>query len=344
MDFLTKEFYGNTIKTWLISLGVILGSILLAKIAYWIFGKTVKQITSRTKSKLDDILVDKLQEPGMMAIIIVGSWYAIHMLKLPPGVNLFFHNAFILALAINITWFVTRAIDTIIGEYLEPYAQKNESRLDDALMPIFKRGVKIIIWVIGIIMGLNNAGFDVAALIAGLGIGGLALALASQDTVKNIIGGLMIILDKPFKIGDKIMVDKNYEGTVEDIGVRSTRLRLPDGRQVTIPNMLFADKPIINITREPSRRVVTTLGLDSTTSPEQMKQAVKFIEETAAAQPQLKKEDTQVFFSNFSSGSLEITLVYFIEPGSNVAAVQNQINTSILEQLSQHQINLSSPS
>lgn len=343
MDFLSQEFYGNTVKTWLISLGIILGSVLLAKLTYWILGKTIKQITARTKSKLDDILVDKLQEPGMMAIIIIGSWYAINLLKLKPGVSLFFHNAYILAMAINITWFVSRTVDTIVGQYLSPYVQKNETRLDDALMPIFRRGIKIIIWIIGIIMGLNNAGFDVAALIAGLGIGGLALALASQDTVKNIISGLMIILDKPFKIGDKISVDKNYEGIVEDIGVRSTRLRLGDGRQVTMPNMLFADKPIINISREPAQKVVTTIRLAVDTPPDQMKLALQSIEEITNGQAQLVPGSTQAIFSGFALGHHEISLTYLIETGNNAGKVQNEINNKILEVFTRHQIAFAPP-
>jgi MscS family membrane protein len=343
MEFLVKEYYGNTLEKWLISLGIILGSVLLAKVCYWIIGKIIKQITSRTKSKLDDILVDKFEEPGVMAIIIVGSWYAVKLLTLKENIKLFFDHAFILAIAIDITWFLSRFTVAIIDEYLAPLAQKSESKLDDALLPILRRGTRIIIWTVGIIMGLNNAGFDVAALIAGLGIGGLALALASQDTVKNIIGGMMIILDKPFKIGERIVIDKDFDGIIEDIGVRSTRMRTLDGRQVIIPNMLFSDKPIVNISREPSRRIIVTLGLIYATTPEQIELAQKLLKEITDAHPLINKEQTIVYFSNFGAYSLDITLIYFIQAINNYFAVQHEINSQILIQFNKHGLQFAFP-
>lgn len=330
-DFLAKEFYGNTAEQWLITLGIIFGSVILAKITYWIIGKTIKQITSRTKSKLDDILVDQFEEPGVMAIIIFGSWYGVGLLTTTEEVKQFLDNTFILATAINITWFVSRLVNSILEEYLTPYVQKSDNTLDDALLPVLRRGLRILIWSIGIIMGLNNAGFDVAALIAGLGIGGLAIALASQDTVKNVIGGLMIILDKPFKIGDRIMID-SFDGTVEDIGVRSTRIRTMDGRQVIIPNMVFSDKPITNITREPARRIMVTLGLVYQTTPEQMETARQTLKAIAGSHELIEHENTRVFFGNFGPHSLDITLVYFIIAGNDYFEVQNTINTSILKE------------
>lgn len=329
MDFLTNEFYGNSIKNWLIAAGIILGSIFLAKLTYHLIGKTIKQITARTKTRLDDILVDKLQEPGVMAIIVICCAYALSFLDLSKGADSFFDKAFTFALAIDITWFVVRAIDAIISEFLAPYAQKSDTKIDDSLIPILKRTIKMIIWSIGIIMALNNAGFDVGALIAGLGIGGLALALASQDTVKNIIGGLIIILDKPFKIGDRIMIDA-FDGTVEDIGVRSTRIRTLEGRQVTLPNMSFSDKPIVNITREPSRKITLILGLVYNTSPEKIDLAVETLRNIANSQDKVEKENTKSLFSGFGLHSLDITLIYFIEAGNDFLDIQNAVNQEIL--------------
>lgn len=343
MDFLSKEFYGNTLEKWFISLAIILCSVLLAKVCYWIIGKTFKQITSRTKSKLDDILVDKFKEPGMMAIIIFGSWQAINLLVLKENIKLFLEHAFILAVAIDITWFLSRLTIAIIDEYLTPFAQKSDNKIDDSLLPVLRRGIRILIWSVGIIMGLNNAGFDVAALIAGLGIGGLALALASQDTVKNIIGGLMIILDKPFKIGERIVVDKDFDGIVEDIGVRSTRLRMLDGRQVTIPNMLFSDKPIVNISREPSRRVIVTIGLVYNSSPNDIEKARQLLKQITDEHPLIVKEQTIIYFSNFGAYSLDVTLIYFIKALNDYFIVQNEINWQILDLFKKHKLEFAFP-
>jgi MscS family membrane protein len=342
MNFLTKEFYGNPVEKWLLAFVIVVGSILLAKLTYWIIGKTVKQVTSRTKTKLDDILVDQFEEPAVMAIVLICCWYAANSLHLAPSVQHFLQKAFVFALVVDITWFVSRTIDSFIDEYLAPYAQKSETRIDDTLLPILKKGVRGIIWSIGIIMGLNNAGFDVAALVAGLGIGGLALALASQDTVKNIIGGLIIILDKPFKIGDRIVIDA-LDGTIEDIGVRSTRMRTLDKREVTIPNMIFSDKPIINVTREPARKVVMPLGLIYDTTPEKMQLAVDTLKKIANAHPLLDEEATNAFFSNFGAHSLDITLIYYIQAGNDYFKVQNEINQAILSQFNALELEFAFP-
>jgi MscS family membrane protein len=334
MNFLTQSFYGNSVKQWAISMGIILGSVLLAKLVYWIIGKTVKQVTSRTKTKLDDILVDKLEEPIVMAIILVSTWYALNILTLGTWARNFTENALTFAIIVDITWFVARTIDSIITEYLAPYAQKSETKIDDTLLPILKKGIRWMIWSLGIIMGLNNAGFDVGALIAGLGIGGLALALASQDTVKNIIGGLIIILDKPFKISDRIVIDA-IDGTVEDIGVRSTKLRTLDGRQVTIPNMVFSDKAITNITREPFRKIVLVLGLIYDTTPKEMQLSVDTLLEIANSHPLIEQESTKALFSNFGAHSLDVTLIYYIQAGNDYFAVQNEINQAILSKFNE---------
>ncbi len=120
-------------------------------------------------------------------------------------------------------------MDAVVEEYVVPIAEKSESDFDDQVLPIMRKGIRAVIWIMGIIIGMDNLGIDITAMIAGLGIGGLALALAAQDMVKNIFGGIMIFLDKPFKIGERIQID-GFDGTVEEVGLRSTRVRTLEGR------------------------------------------------------------------------------------------------------------------
>lgn len=219
-EFFTQTFYGNSLMAWSISLAMILFSSILGKIVYWFFSKVVRAFTSKTKTNLDDIVVDMIEEPIVFAIIVTGIWFALSILVLPEMAASAVSHSYSLILAILTGWMASRLFDALYLEYLVPWAEKTDNDLDDQLMPILRKGIKMMIWVLAIIIGLNNAGYDVGALIAGLGIGGLALAMAAKDTVSNVFGGVTIFTDKPFCLKDRIVVS-GFDGTVEEIGVRS---------------------------------------------------------------------------------------------------------------------------
>lgn len=333
MEFLDKEFYGNTIQNWAISMGIVIGAVIVAKIIFWIIGKYVKSITAKTKSKLDDILVDKLEEPVMYGVGIIGFYYGFHRLEFGQNVDNFFVHLFTFLFTLNITWFFVRIIDALIEEYLVPVVTKSDSDFDDHLLPVLRKLVKIMLWSLGIIIGLNNIGFDVAALIAGLGIGGLALALAAQDTVKNIFGGIMIYMDRPFKMSDRIKIN-SYDGFVEEVGIRSTRIRTLEGRLVTIPNAQFSDNAIENVTLEPSRKITVNLGLTYDTTPENMQLAMDKLKAIAEAHPGIG-EDVLISFNAWGDFSMGILFIYYILPSSDILVTQSEVNMAILKQFNE---------
>jgi MscS family membrane protein len=340
-EFLSQSFYGNKIENWLISFGILIGGIIVAKITYWIIGKYIKRITEKTESKLDDLLIDKLEEPVVYAIGILGFYWGFHRLHFGEGVDKFFEHVFTIVFTLNVTWLIVRTVDAIVEEYVMPFVERSESDLDDQLMPLLRKVFKLILWCMGIIIGLNNAGFDVAALIAGLGIGGLALALAAQDTVKNIFGGIMVYLDKPFKIGDRIVIS-GHEGFVEEIGIRSTRIRTLEGRQITIPNAQFSESPIENVSREPARKVVVNLGLTYQTSPEKMEKAMAILEEIASNNESVG-EEVMVSFNSWGASALGISFVYFIQPGKDILITQTEVNLEILKRFNAEGLDFAYP-
>ena len=329
-DFLAQQFYGNSIQNWLISCAIILGSIVIGKVMYWIIGRYVKAITAKTKSGLDDLLVDKLEEPAVYGLVILGFYWGFQRLTFGDGVDNFFGHLFIIIFTLNITWLVVRTLDAMVEEYIMPVVSRSDTDLDDQLMPIIRRSIKVLLWSMGLIIGLNNAGFDVAALIAGLGIGGLALALAAQDTVKNIFGGIMIFADKPFKMKDRININ-GMDGIVEDIGVRSTRLRTLDGRLITIPNAQFSDNAVENISAEPARKVTVNLGLTYDTTPAQMDEAIRILYDIVS-KCQKTNNDHSVTFNAWNPSSLGILLIYFIPNPDDILSAQTEINMEILRQ------------
>ena len=340
-EFLRQEFYGNKIENWLISFGILIGGIVVAKITYWIIGKYVKRLTAKTKSQLDDLLIDKLEEPVVYAIGILGFYWGFHRLHFGEGIDKFFEHVFTIVFTLNVTWLIVRTADAIIEEYIMPFVERSESDLDDQLMPLLRKVFKLILWCMGIIIGLNNAGFDVAALIAGLGIGGLALALAAQDTVKNIFGGIMVYLDKPFKIGDRIVIS-GHDGFVEEIGIRSTRIRTLEGRQITIPNAQFSESPIENISREPARKIVLNLGLTYETSPEKMEMAMTILKDIASNNESVG-EDAMVSFNSWGASALGITFIYFIQPGKDILITQTEVNLEILKRFNAEGLDFAYP-
>jgi MscS family membrane protein len=332
-DFLSQNFYGNTVENWLISFGIILAAIIIAKVCYWAIGKYLKKITEKTSSKLDDLLIDKLEEPVVYAIGILGFYWGFQRLTFGPGVDSFFTHTFTVIFTLNITWLVVRTIDALVEEYVVPLVEKSESDLDDQLMPLVRKIFKLILWSMGIIIGLNNAGFDVAALIAGLGIGGLALALAAQDTVKNIFGGIMVYLDKPFRVNDRIIID-GFDGFVEEVGVRSTRIRTLEGRQITIPNARFSEEPIENVTREPSRKITVKLGMTYSTTPDNMAMAMRLLREIGLSHPGTS-EEVLVTFNTWGEFALGIQFIYFINPEADILQVQSEVNMAILRKFNE---------
>lgn len=340
-EFLNQTFYGNKISEWAISLGILLSAIIIAKICYWAIGKYLKKITEKTKTNLDDLLVDKLEEPVVYAIGILGFYWGFQRLHFGPGVDNFFAHTFTFIFTLNVTWLIVRTLDAIIQEYLTPLVSKTESDLDDQLLPLLRKLIKIILWTLGIVIGLNNIGFDVGAVIAGLGIGGLALALAAQDTVKNIFGGIMVYVDKPFKVKDRIKIH-GYDGFVEEVGIRSTRLRTLEGRLVTLPNAHFSDEAVENVTLEPSRKVVVNLGLTYETSPEKMEQALEILEDITNKNENLE-EDRLICFNNWGDFSMGILYIYYIKPTADIFKTQTEINMSILKQFNAEGLDFAYP-
>ncbi|MCA9459911.1 MAG: hypothetical protein KC550_05175, partial [Nanoarchaeota archaeon] len=131
MEFLSKIYYGNTVEAWAIALSLIVAAFIVGKFSYWIFGSFIKKITSKTKNKLDDLIIDNVEEPVMLAIILAGSWYALETLKFSAGFQAFIDNAFWGIITLNIAWFLARTFEAVYQEYILPLADKTETDLDD---------------------------------------------------------------------------------------------------------------------------------------------------------------------------------------------------------------------
>jgi len=333
-------YLGNTLQTWIWSLVIAGGSVIAGKLLYWIIQRTIKSYTKKTSNNLDFIFVDMVEEPLSLAIVLFGFWFAIDILTITDGVKKFIDSVFYFLVIFNIAWFATRLFDAVIEKYIVPKVKDSQTDLDDILLPIIRKLINISIWTITIIIGTDNAGYDVTTMITGLGIGGLVFALAAKDAVSNLFGGFIIFSDKPFNINDRIILN-GYEGYVREIGLRSTKLETLDGRIVTMPNSNVTDNPVLNVSKEKARKMKTILGLTYDTDVENMELAKKILADIIEKNEHTK--DAVIAFDSFGDFSLNILFIYWIKGGSPIAKTQDEVNMQILREFNQNKLNFAFP-
>lgn len=333
---------GNTATQWLWAAALFLGSLAVSKLVYWLIGNFVKKLAEKTTTKLDDILVDMFEEPFVFCIALFGSHLALNQLTLAESAEVWIGRIYTALIILNVTWFVVRTFDALMDTYVYPRMRQSEGSMDKHVFPIVRKMLNLIVWSIGIIMALNNAGYDITAMIAGLGIGGLALAMAAQDSVSNFFGGFTIFTDKPFSVGDRIKIG-GYDGNVSEVGMRSFRLRTLDGTEVVIPNSQVTNSMIENVTRAPAKKIKLELGLTYATTPEKMAEAQEILKGIAKNHADVN-DNYATYFLTFGDFSLGILFVYYIRSGADAFQVQSEVNMEILRQFNAANLDFAFPS
>ncbi|MCB2207603.1 MAG: mechanosensitive ion channel family protein [Bacteroidetes bacterium] len=341
MEFFERQFYHNTVADWAISLLIIIGAVVVTKLLVWFLKNIVKKLSAKSKTKIDDLIVDMLEEPLIYIIALGGVWFAVQRLTFTDQVSSYLDHGFWFVVILVVTWFIARLLEALIDEYLTPIVKNSESDIDDQLLPVARKAIKYAIWILGIIIALNNAGFNVGAVLAGLGIGGLALAMAAKDTVANFFGGFTIFTDKPFILGDRIKV-AGYDGIVQEVGLRSTRIKTLDGTILTVPNMKFTDNIVENVSLEPSRKVALNLGLTYDTPEDKIQLAIDILKDIIA-HTEGAEESVPVGFNSFGDFSLGIIFIYYIKKESDILQVQTDVNMQILKRFNENKLEFAFP-
>lgn len=327
--FFTFLSENNTWDHWLWFFSIIIVSVLIGRILVWIEKKYLRKRAEKSNTKVDDLLLNVLQMPFVCGLVLLGMYIAVHALVLPENAYKIILMAFKVLLVIDIAWVLNRFIINVLNDFLLPYAESNnDTKLDVNIIKAVQKISSGIIWIVAIITALTLVGIDVAAMLTTLGIGGIAFALAAQDTIKNMFGGFTIFMDKPFRLGERIKV-AGFDGSVEDIGMRSTRIRTLEGRLVTIPNYKIVDSEIENVTAEEARKITLLLGLTYDTTPEAMQAAMEFLRKLPS-QISTIKNDVVVAFTTYGDFSLGITFIYYIKRRADIFDTQTQVNLAIL--------------
>ncbi len=337
---LEQEFLGNTVADWGISLLFILGAFVVVKLLALLGKRVLLPLVNRTGTRLDDVIYYSIEAPLKFGIMLLGIWIALHRLVYPDSFVKVVDNAYRILIILCVTWFFANLLNGLLQRYWERHADGQTKKM----MPVIKRTILVIVWIIGIVIALSNIGINISALLGTLGIGGIAFALAAQDTVKNIFGAFTIFTDKPFTIGDTVNVN-GFEGTVVDVGARSTKILGYDKRIITVPNYKITDASIVNISSEPMRRVTVKLGLTYDTTPEKMKEALDILRNIPQKVKDVSTTPSDIIanFTDYGDSALVITYFYYIKKGSDILKVTSDVNMEILESFNAAGLNFAYP-
>ncbi|MEI6464566.1 MAG: mechanosensitive ion channel family protein [Verrucomicrobiota bacterium] len=319
----------ETMFHWIACAVLFLAAILLRHIITNIIFHYLKKMAAKTETTLDDKLFPALEGPTATLVMVAGIFAALTVLQLSEQVDRWVTGgAKISALAV-VLWGMIRAGGAILDHLGEIAHEKHMTVA--TFMPLIKKTLFVFAVIFGVLVIAQSQGLPVQSFLAGLGIGGLAFALAAQDTIANLFGSFVVVMDQPFKVGDIVKIGAN-EGKVEDIGLRSTKVRTGARTLIVIPNKSVANEPITNFTRMPQRRVDQTLALTYDTTPDQLEAVIGDIRALLHGDADVHQDTIVVNFANYGASSLDVQLVWFATDPDWVKhmAVRERINLKIM--------------
>lgn len=303
------DFGGNSSLRLLTFFVLLVATFVIRKIVVGIYSRWFHRAAQRTSWSFDDKLIPALTAPLGAMVYIVGFFLSISALSLSPSLDLVVLRIFQASTMTVLFWGLLRAVD-VMAEVMVDVAKEKDMGVYH-FIPLIKKATRVFLIVVAVILVVQNLGYSVGSLLAGMGIGGLALALAAQQSLANFFGSVSIVADRPFKVGDWIQVGDRVDGDVEEIGLRSTKVRTWAKSQLTIPNKLLADEIIENWSRMPKRRVKQYVGVTYSTSPENMEGLVEDIRALLRADEGVNQEFILVNFTDFGESALQILVYYF---------------------------------
>jgi MscS family membrane protein len=362
-QFFGQEFWGNSVQAYSLFFGIILLGFLLKKMVSRVLSKLLFKLFQKFANEVKiDTFIALLLKPFEFFIILTSLYLALNQLKHPLEQAIFHYHKtegkikilqeftlgelldkiFLFLIILSFFWIVLRIVDFIAHVFMYRAIQ-SENKADDQLVPFLKELFKFIIYFIGFFVLLGYV-FEVNALslITGLGIGGIAIALAAKESLENLIGSFTIFIDKPFTVGDIVRVD-GVEGTIEKVGFRSTVLRSTDKTTYIIPNRSMIDGVLENLTRRNYRRVKFDIGLTYETPHENIKRIIAQINQFLSDQEHLT--DVFVTFDSFADSALKIQVLYLVAniDFNDYLKIKQDINFKIIEIVASNQADFAYP-
>ncbi len=288
--------------------------LILRKVMQWVLRARLAPVAQKFGARSVGNIVHAFAGPGSTLAVSALLAASYSHLGLSPWLENILQVGVRAMAILSIVVALYRIVD-VLSDRMAAKAEQTDSKLDDQLVPLIRKALKIVVVLVGVLFLLQNLNVNVASLVAGLGIGGVAVALAAKDTIANFFGSLMIFVDRPFQIGDWVKIGKT-EGVVEEVGFRSTRVRTFYNSLVTVPNAHFTEAAIDNIGLREFRRISTVLNLTYSTTPEQVQAFVEGVRAIIQANEYTRKDYYEIHLSAFGAHSLDVMVYLFLKVDS----------------------------
>jgi len=317
---LYNHFHLEFLEAWRIIFFIVgfVVSFVIAKIIGWFISEKLGSFVKKTDTLVDDIFFEAIGKPIALAIMSIGIYVSMVPLFVlfSDFARLYFGRICLAIFASAVAWALYRLV-SVVDYLLKRIAQRTDNNLDDMIVAVIRRSLKTAIFILSaMFIGQNILKLNITAVLAGAGVAGLAIAFAAQDTIANFFGSIMLILDRPFKINDRINIGGGASGIVEHIGFRSTRIRTLEGHLVSIPNKKLADTEIENITARPFIKHTINITVTYDTSPEKMEKAIEILHQIfdnhECSSPDLPP---RIYFNAFNDWSLNIIVICWYNSG-----------------------------
>ena len=326
----------------LVALTIIAVFAVLAKLTSYLLHEILPRFTAKTETTLDDELILALQHPIQLLVILSGFALGVHSLEIG---NLYFEtfDKIVMILYILIgAYLASNIAHAFIQWYSNDIAPKIKSRLDDQLMPFIDKVDKIIIFTLALLMIINQLGYQITPILASLGIAGIAIAFAAQETLSNVFGAFSILTDKPFKVGDRIELSQNEIGDVVDIGIRSTRIKTMDNKIIIMPNAVISKGKIINYS-EPDLRVRFSIKASISYKSDIDRALLTLVEIARSTEGVINNPAPRAYVIELSSYSIDLLLHVWVKDYRLEFEVPDRIYREIIRRFAEEKIEIPYP-
>lgn len=309
-SFFDSVFLGIKMSDYGLAFLCILGGFVLRVIVMAMTRRLI-HLSEKTANMYDDIIINAVKKPVASFCLLLGVWGAMYVLPLPTepvDIDKFMNELLQAGSIVLVVWLGIR-ISNGFGRYFEGRARETTSPVA-GFIPVGRKSINMFLVIIGALLVVQNLGYSITSLLAGVGIGGMAMAFAARDTLANLFGSLVVFIDRPFNVGDWVKIN-DMEGTVEELGLRVTRIRTFANSQITLPNAMLTTTSIENWTRMQKRRIKIVIGVTYNTPASKLKAGVEKIREIIERDDRLHSDFYLVNFNEFNAYSLDIFVYCF---------------------------------
>ena len=340
MDLLEQIVLGNSLEKWLLAAGIAVVGTVVLNIFTRILARGFNSLNKKVESDFYRILAEMFRRTKKTILFLIILYAASTVLQLPAALAVFLRFIAVILVGIQVGVWGGFLVAKLVSEYVIRKTDKDEAPSGIAVATLIAR---VTVWAFVVLLVLDNLGFNITTLIAGLGVGGIAVAMASQNILADLFASLSILLDKPFKVGDFIIVG-DLLGSVENIGLKTTRLRSLGGEQLVFSNADLLSSRIRNYKRMQERRVMFTVGVEYSTASEKLKRIPRMIKDIVESIQSTRFDRSH--FMSYGDFSLNFETVYYVlSPDYNIYAdIQQEINIKLFQKFEDEQIVFAFPS